>query len=110
MAASYYNPKDAMVNKDARMKAALRNYVADMRKLGYDYNHPDEVEPDVHKRLATLTLGGTVTADKMSPEQRDALKKLQNFERQVAVKSMTLIEKYFKPVEEQIEREMFAKK
>lgn len=109
MAASYYNPKDAIVNKDARMKAALRKYATDMRKLGYDYNHPDEIEPDVHKRLATLTQSGTIAVEKMSPDQRDALKKLQTFERQVALKSMQLVEKYFKPVEEQIEREMFAK-
>jgi hypothetical protein len=109
MSASYYNPKDAIINKDPRIKAALRKYSAEMRKAGYDYNHPDEVEPDVRKRLDALTQGSTLTVEKMSPEQKTALKKLQDFERQVAWKNFELSEKHFKPVEEQIEKEMFAR-
>lgn len=109
LSASYYNPKDAIVNKDPRMKAALRKFAAEMRKLGYDYNHPDEVEPDVRKRLDTLTKGGTIAVDKMSAEQLAAFKTLQNFERRVAMKNHELAEKIFKPVEEQIEKEMFAR-
>ena len=79
LTASYYNPKDAIVNKDPRMKAALRKFAAEMRKHGYDYNHPDEVGPDVRKRLDTLTRGGTISVDKMSPEQKAAFKALQNY-------------------------------
>ena len=109
LSASYYNPKDAIVNKDPRMKAALRKFAGEMRKLGYDYNHPDEVEPDVRKRLDTLTKGGTLAVDKMSAEQLAAFKTLQNFERRVAMKNHELAEKFFKPVEEQIEKEMFAR-
>lgn len=109
MAASYYNPKDALINKDPRMKAALRKFSTEIRKLGYDYNHPDEIEPDVRKRLDTLSQGGTVAIDKMSVEQQVALKALQDFERRVAVKSHELIEKIVKPVEEQLEKEMFAR-
>ena len=109
LSASYYNPKDAIVNKDPRMKAALRKYAAEMRKHGYDYNHPDEAEPDVRKRLETLTKGGTIAVAKMSPEQLAAFRTLQNFERRVAVKNHELAEKIFKPVEEQIEKEMFAR-
>ena len=109
LSSSYYNPKDAIVNKDPRMKTALRKYAAEMRKLGYDYNHPDEVEPDVRKRLDTLTKGGTLAVDKMSAEQLAAFKTLQNFERRVAMKNHELAEKFFKPVEEQIEKEMFAR-
>jgi len=30
MKASYYNPKDALINQDLRMKEALRKYVAEM--------------------------------------------------------------------------------
>ena len=109
LSASYYNPKDAIVNKDPRMKTALRKYAAEMRKHGYDYNHPDEAEPDVRKRLDTLTKGGTITVAKMSPEQLAALKALQNYERRVALKNHELSERIFKPVEEQIEKEMFAR-
>ena len=109
LTASYYNPKDDLVNKDPRMKAALRKFAAEMRKSGYDYNHPDEAGPDVRKRLDVLTKGGSIPLDKMSPEQLAAFKALQNYERRVALKNHELAEKIFKPVEEQIEKEMFAR-
>ena len=107
--ASYYNPKDALINKDPRMKAALRKYAAEMRKAGFAYNHPDEVEPDIRQRLQAITSGGAVAVAEMSPEQQAALKKLQDLERRVAVISFELQEEYFEPVEEQIERELFAR-
>jgi hypothetical protein len=108
--ASYYNPKDALINKDPRMKAALRQYAAEIRGDGFDYNHPDEVEPDIRERLAALTSGGTILVEQMSPEQRAALEKLQDYERWVAAKNLKLQEELFDPVEEKIEKEMFARK
>ena len=63
--ATYYNPKDALINKDPRMKAALRKYAAKMREAGYDYSHPDEVEPDIRDRLAAFT------AERDDPGRRD---------------------------------------
>lgn len=108
--ASYYNPKDALINKDPRMKAALRQYAAEMRRDGFDYNHPDEVETDIRERLAALTSDGTILVEQMSPEQRAALEKLQDYERRVAAKNLKLQEELFDPVEEKIEKEMFARK
>jgi hypothetical protein len=110
MKATYYNPKDALINKDPRMKAALRKYAAEMRKAGFNYNHPDEVETDIRERLAALTGGGRKSIDEMTAEQLAALKKLQNYERLVAVKNFELEEKLFEPVEEQIEKEMYPRK
>ncbi len=109
LSASYYNPKDAIVNKDPRMKTALRKFAAEMRKRGFDYNHPDEAGPDIRKRLNLLTKGGTITVEKMSAEQLAALKALQTYEVRAAVVNFELAEKIFKPVEEQIEKEMFAR-
>ena len=109
LTATYYNPKDALINKDPRMKTALRHYGEQMRKLGFDYAHPDEVEADVRKRLEALTQGESIPADKMSPEQLKALKALQDYERRVAKKNHELTEKLFDPVEEQIAKEMFAR-
>ncbi len=106
--ATYYNPKDALINKDPRMKAALRVYAAEMHKAGFDYNHPDEVEPDIRERLAALTKGGTIRVEEMSPERRAALKKLQDYERRVAVKNFELEDELIDPLEEKIERELFA--
>jgi hypothetical protein len=108
--ATYYNPKDALINKDPRMKAALRTYAREMRKAGFNYNHPDEAEPDIRERLAALTSGGRVLVEKMSPEQLAALKKLQDYERRVAVMNFKLAKKLFDPVEEKIQREMYPRK
>ncbi|MGH8642997.1 MAG: hypothetical protein ACREX4_00500 [Gammaproteobacteria bacterium] len=107
--ATYYNPKDALINKDPRMRAALRKYADEMRKAGFDYDHPDEVETDIRDRLYAITGGGTVPVEKLSPEQLAALKKLQDLELRVAVISFDLQEEIFDPVEEQIEKEMFAR-
>lgn len=107
--ASYYNPKDALINKDPRMKAALREYATAMRRAGFDYDHPDDVETDVQQRLQAVTSGKTIPVESMSPEQRAALEKLRDYERRVAVKNQEYQEKYFEPVEERIEKEMFAR-
>lgn len=104
--ASYYNPNDVIVNNDPRMKDALEHYAAEMRDAGFNYNHPDEVEPDIRERLAALTDGGTLLLEEMTPAQRAALQELQDYERRVATKSFELEEEIFDPVEAQIEREM----
>jgi hypothetical protein len=108
--ATYYNPKDAMINKDPRMRAALRQYGVEMRKAGFSYNHPDEVEHDVRRRLASLTNGGNILLEKMTPAQQGALKELQDYERRVATKNFQLQEDVIDPVAEKIERELFARK
>jgi hypothetical protein len=108
--ATYYNPKDALINKDPRMKAALRIYAREMRREGFNYNHPDEVEPDIRERLAALTGGGRLLVDQMSPEQLAAFKDLQDYERRAAALNFQLSEKIFDPVEEKITREMYPRK
>ena len=107
--ATYYNPKDAIINKDPRMKKALRQFAAEMRETGYDYNHPDEVEPDIKKRLYAITGGPAVPVEKLSPESRAALKELQAYERAVAKICFDLQTKIFEPVEEEIEEELYAR-
>jgi hypothetical protein len=107
---TYYNPKDALVNKDPRMKAALRTYSEKMRAEGFEYNHPDEVEGDVRKRLDAILGGETPPVDKLSPEKQAALKKLQEYERRVAKANLKLEEEVFDPVESRILKEMYARK
>jgi len=107
--ATYYNPKDALINKDPRMKAALRKFAAAMREGGFEYNHPDEVETDIAQRLSALTKGGTTPVDMMSASQLDALRQLQDYERKVAALAIELQEEYFEPVEDKIEKEMYAR-
>jgi len=107
---TYYNPKDALINQHPRMKAALRQYRLEMRKAGFDYDHPDQVESDVRNRLSALTRGGTIPVERMSPKQMAALKDLQDFERRVAAKNYQMAQEIFDPVEEAIEKELYARK
>lgn len=108
--ASHYNPQDALINRDPRMKAALAYWRREMKKAGFDYNHPDEIEPDLRSRLNALTDGGKLLVTKMSPDQKAALRKLQDYERAVAPKSFKLQEEVLAPVEERIQKELFTRK
>src|ERR1700738_2602373 len=108
--ASHYNPQDALINKDPRMKAALGFWQREMKKAGYDYGHPDEIEPDLRNRLNALTEGGKLLVAKMWQGQTAALRKPQDFERLVAAKSFKMSEDMLKPVEEKIQEELFSRK
>ncbi len=81
-----------------------------MKKAGFDYTHPDDIEPDLRNRLNALTEGGNLLVEKMSPEQKTGLRKLQDFERVVAVKSFKMQEEVLTPVEEKIQQELFSRK
>jgi hypothetical protein len=107
--ASYYNPKDAMINEDPRMKAALRKYADAMREKGFDYDHPDDVETDIRERLFALTDNGSIPVEELSQEKQAALEELKDYERRVAVVNLDLQEEIFEPVEEQIEKELYAR-
>jgi hypothetical protein len=106
---TYYNPKDAIINSDPRMKAALREFSEKMRDAGFDYNHPDDVETDIRNRLYEITGGETIPVAQMTPERQEALKKLQEYERRVGIICLELQEEIFEPVEEKIEKEMYAR-
>ena len=110
MAASYYNTTDALINKDPRMKAMLRKYAIEMRKAGFDYTHPDDVTPDIVKRLNALTKNRSIPPDKMTPDEQKGLRALQDFERRVTQKNFELRENLFDPVEERVKKELFSRK
>ena len=110
LSASYYNPKDDLINKDPRMKEAIRKYVTEMRKAGFDYAHPDAVEHDIRRRLNALTQGGTVPVGKMTPAQLSALKELQAYELSVGIKHIAVRDALVEPVAEKVEEAMFSRK
>jgi len=110
LSATYYNPQDALINNDPRMRSALADFAREMRKAGFDYSHPDQVEPDIRARLAALTNGGSILVSAMSEEQKAALKRLQDYEMAVAVKTWRLQEEVLNPVEERIQMEVFSRK
>jgi hypothetical protein len=108
---SHYNPQDALIKNDPRMKAALANWSSEMKKAGFDsYNHPDEIEPNLRKRLSALTDGGKLLIAKMPPDKKGALRKLQDYERAIAIKTFKLQEELLDPVEARIQKEMFSRK
>jgi hypothetical protein len=105
----YYNPKDALIKKHPMMKLALDQFRREMRDAGYSYAHPDEVEPDIRTRLAAITKNGTIPVEKMTAEQLEALKQLQDYERRVAVLNFDLQDRVFDPVEERIQRSLYPR-
>lgn len=107
---SHYNPQDAIINKDPRMKAALNYWRREMKKANFEYGHPDEIEPDLRNQLNAITEGGRLLVAKMTPDQRAALRKLQDYERVLAVKAFKLSEEVLGPIEEKIQQEMFSRK
>ncbi len=107
---THYNPQDALINNDRRMKSALRFYQIEMKKAGFDYAHPDQIEPDIRARLNALTDSGKTLVEKMTPAQREALAKLQQYELAVARKTFQLQEEVLTPVEEKIQQELFSRK
>ena len=72
--ASHYNPQDALINKDPRMKAALGFWQREMKKAGFEYGHPDEIEPDLRNRLSRADRGRQAIGfqDVAGPESRAA--------------------------------------
>jgi hypothetical protein len=108
--ASYYNPTDALIARDPRMKAALREYGAKMREAGFDSGDPNTVEDEIRERLDAITDGGTIPLEELPPQKLAALKELQNHERSLAVKSFELETRIVEPVEERIEKELFARR
>jgi hypothetical protein len=107
--AKYVNPKDTFIRNDRRMKEALRKFAEAMRKAGYNYNDPEEIEPDLWNRLFEITGNGTIPLRQLSPEQLAALKQLQEYERRVAKISSDLKDKFIEPIEAKIEKELFAR-
>jgi hypothetical protein len=109
LAATYYNPLDARINADPRMKKALAAFGEQMREKGFEYDHPDEPEVDIRERLHAITEGGSVPVASLPDAQKEALAKLQNHERRVANFAFDLQEELFEPVELQIEKELYAR-
>lgn len=102
--ATYLNPLDARIEQDPRMLAAVAEFADCLRKDGFNYNHPDEIEIDIKKRLDSITNG--VPVDSLSPDAKTALTELQGEEKAVAVAATNCAESIIEPVHTQIEREL----
>jgi hypothetical protein len=103
---TYLNPKDALIEQDPRMIAALAEFADCLRTEGFDYTYERQVEPDLKKRLYEIT--GDAPIESLSADAQAALKELQNKERALAVVVYNCESRILDPVEDQVERELFA--
>ena len=106
LSVSYFNPKDALIEQDPRMIAALAEFADCIHEAGFDYNHEKEIEPDLRNRLYAITGGAPPEA--LSADARAALTALQGEERALAVAAYDCEIRILEPVEDQVERELFA--
>jgi hypothetical protein len=104
--ATYRNPLDALIENDPRMIAALTQFANCMHTAGFKYNHPIEIEADIKNRLYAITNGAPPAA--LSADAKTALIQLQGEERAVAAAHYNCEDNILTPVEEQIERELYA--
>ena len=104
--ATYYNPKDALIEEDSRMIAAIAKYAECIHDAGFDYGHEKEIEADLRNRLATITGGAPI--ESLSVESRNSLADLQEYERALAVASLRCEEKHLEPAEDKVERELYS--
>jgi hypothetical protein len=106
MNATFLNPFDALVEKDPRMAAANTEYASCLRSAGFEYNHERDIEPDLRKKLDTITGGQPLEA--LSSDAHSALTNLQNYERSLASAATDCERKFLDPVADQVERELYA--
>jgi hypothetical protein len=106
LSATYLNPKDALIEQDPRMIAAVKEFADCVREAGFSYNHPNEIEADIKNRLGGITKGIPIEA--LSPDARAALTQLQGEERAVAVVATECEAEIIEPVAVQIELELYG--
>lgn len=106
MSASYYNPGDALIEQDPRVIEAIANWSDCMREEGFDYNNPEETEPDIEDRLEAILDGAD--PEELSAEAQAALTELQGEERALAVAQLECEEEFIDPVVEQVETELYG--
>ncbi|MFN2484425.1 MAG: hypothetical protein ABR509_05740 [Candidatus Limnocylindria bacterium] len=103
---SYFNPRDALIEQDPRVIAALEEFAACMEDAGYEYRHPDEVEQDLHDRLDAVSQGADPTT--LTGPELDALMELQDYERAVVPVAVECEATHLEPVVDQVDSELSA--
>lgn len=103
---TYVNPKDALIEQDPRMIAAIAEFGQCMRDAGFDYNLEREIEPDLRRRVQEITGGAPI--ESLSEDARAALAALQEEERALAIVTFRCEDRILDPVESQVERELYA--
>lgn len=106
MTSTYFNPFDALIDKDPRVVEANAKFAECMRAAGFEYNHEKEVEPDIRKRLDAIT--GAAPLEALSADALAQLRELQTYEVAAATATISCEERYLDPVVNRVEREYYA--
>ena len=106
LSAVYLNPGDALIAQDPRVIAATTTWSECMREAGFNYNTPEDIEPDFKNRLSAIT-GGADTGT-LSGEAQRALTELQGQERAIAVADFDCAEEFLEPAVIQVETELYG--
>ena len=106
MSATFINPFDVLVDQDPRMVEANAKFATCLREAGFEYNHEKEIEPDLRKKLDSITGGAPVEA--LPSDARAALTDLQAYERALASATLDCERRYLDPVADRVEREYYA--
>lgn len=107
LAATYFNPADALILLDPRAQAALDEFAACMSDAGFAYRHPDDVDIDLQLRYDTLVQGRS--PDELTAVEAAELAALQEEERAVTAASDTCELRHLEPVLDRIEEEFFGR-
>jgi hypothetical protein len=106
MGAAYYNPKDALIEQDPRVIAAVAAWSDCMREAGFDYDSPEETEEDIKDRLDAILDGAT--PQELSAAGQAELTQLQGEERAIAVADLECELKFIEPAVRQVETELYG--
>jgi|GEM_PF-753530 len=106
LSAAYYNPGDALIEQDPRVIAAIAAWSDCMREAGFDYDSPEEVEPDLEDHLDAI-LDGADFEELSAPAQAE-LTELQGEERAIAVADLECELKFIEPAVRQVETELYG--
>ncbi|MGB3712965.1 MAG: hypothetical protein WA996_00900 [Candidatus Promineifilaceae bacterium] len=106
LAITYLNPKDALIEQDPRMVNALAEFAECLRAEGFNYTSERQVEPDLRERLYAIT--GGMPVESLAADAQAALVELQGYERALGVVVLDCEVRILEPVEDRVERELFA--
>jgi len=106
MTSTYINPFDVLVDQDPRMVAANTKYASCLHDAGFEYNHEKEIEPDLRKKLDSVTGGAPL--ETLSSDAVAALTELQGYERALASVALGCERKFLDPVADLVELEYYA--
>lgn len=107
LAATYFNPADALVLLDSRAQTAMQDFAACMSNAGFSYTHPDDVDFDLQLRYDTLVQGRD--HEELTAAEMEQLQALQAEELAVTAASDSCEIQYLEPVLDRIEEEFFGR-